>query len=123
MVQIGKKPVVWLQAEVKSPPLSRHARIRAGALLRLLQDGHRLGMPESRPLPAVQERVHELRVLDGDVSWRLVYRLDADAVVIVHVFAKKTQAMAERVIKLCRGRLREYDRIRVEGEGSHGQGH
>jgi hypothetical protein len=33
------KPIVWIQGEVKSPPFSADARIKAGFLLRRLQKG------------------------------------------------------------------------------------
>jgi hypothetical protein len=36
------KPLVWLKTEIKSPPFSDEARIEAGYLLRLLQQGHNL---------------------------------------------------------------------------------
>jgi phage-related protein len=39
-----------------------------------------------------------------------VYRLDADAVVILEVFSKKTRATPKTVIAACTRRLREYDR-------------
>jgi len=51
-----------------------------------------------------------LRVRDGAAAWRILYRLDADAVVILEVFSKKTRATPKAVIDTCRKRLREYDR-------------
>jgi len=103
------KPLVWLRGEVKTPPFSKEARLEAGYLLRRLQGGDRLGMPSSRPMPAIGARCHELRVLDRAVSWRIVYRVDADAVVIAEVFSKKTAATPSSVIEICKRRLREYD--------------
>lgn len=67
-------------------------RAEAGYLLRCLQSGELLSMPESRPMPVIGTRVHELRIRDRDAIWRIVYRLDPDAVVIAAVFQKKTQA-------------------------------
>lgn len=46
---------------------------------------------------------------DADVTWRIIYRLDADAIVILEVFAKKTQVTPRHVIDECRRRLRLYD--------------
>jgi len=103
------KPLVWLRGEVKTPPFSKEARLEAGYLLRRLQGGDRLGMPSSRPMPAIGARCHELRVLDRAVNWRIVYRVDADAVVIAEVFSKKTAATPSSVIEICKRRLREYD--------------
>ena len=104
------KPLVWLHGEIKTPPLSQGARIEAGYLLRLLQKGQAIGMPQSRPMPVVGPRCHELRVRDAGADWRIVYRLDADAVVILEVFAKKTPATPKTVIDACTRRLKEYDR-------------
>ena len=103
------KPLVWLHGEIKTPPLSRAARMEAGYLLRLLQKGQAVDMPRSRPLTVVGPRCHELRVRDAEADWRIVYRLDSDAVVILEVFAKKTRTTPKTVIDACTRRLREYD--------------
>jgi phage-related protein len=100
---------VWLHGEVKSPPFSREARLEAGFLLRRLQRGERIEMPHSRPMPVIGTRCHELRVVDITSTWRIVYRVDADAVVIVEVFKKKSTATPQSVIEVSRKRLREYD--------------
>ena len=84
------RPLVWLHGEVKTPPFSREARIEAGYLLRRLQRGEKLTLPQSRPMPRVEARCHELRVVDVDVTWRLLYRTDRDAIILVEVFPKKT---------------------------------
>jgi len=105
------KPLVWLHGEVKTPPLSASARIEAGVLLRKLQRGELLSLPQSRPLASVGKQCHELRIIDEESAWRIIYRLDADAVVIVEVFTKKTQTTPKSVIETCRRRLREYDAI------------
>jgi phage-related protein len=44
-------------------------------------------------------------------SWRVVYRLDPDAIVLVAVFAKRTQATTKEHIQTCRDRLRHYDEV------------
>lgn len=105
----GGKPLVWLRGEVKTPPFSSEARVEAGILLRRLQEGEQLSLPHSRPMPSIGPRCHELRVVDEDVTWRIIYRTDADAIIIVGVFAKKTQRTPPDVISNCRRRLREYD--------------
>ena len=78
-------------------------------LLRRLQRGEALGLPQSRPMPVIGRRCHELRIVDETSTWRIVYRTDDDAVVVVEVFAKKTAATPRRVIASCRRRLRAYD--------------
>jgi phage-related protein len=103
------KPLLWLHGEVKSPPLSPEGRIEAGYLLRLLQKGELIGMPASRPMPSIGPKCHELRIIDSAGNWRLMYRVDADAIVIVAVFAKKTRTTPKAVIDTCRKRLKEYD--------------
>jgi phage-related protein len=87
------------------------ARLEAGWLLRRLQAGEKFGMPHSRPMPAIGPRCHELRVVDAGKTWRLVYRIDADAVVIVDVFQKTTAQTPARVLEDCRRRLRLYDAV------------
>ena len=103
------KPLVWLHGEVKSPPLSSAARLETGLLLRKLQRGERLGMPYSRPMPSIGQRCHELRINDESATWRIVYRIDSDAIVIVEVFSKKTTQTPKPVIDNCKRRLKDYD--------------
>jgi phage-related protein len=54
-------------------------------------------------------RCHELRVKDAGREWRIVYRLDSDAIVIADVFAKTTRRTPDRVVADCRRRLNLYD--------------
>jgi phage-related protein len=103
------KPLVWLHGEVKSPPLSSAARLETGVLLRRLQRGERLGMPYSRPMASIGPRCHELRINDERSTWRIVYRIDPDAIVIVEVFSKKTTQTPKPVIDNCKRRLKDYD--------------
>jgi phage-related protein len=72
--------------------------------------GDVIGMPHSRPMPAIGSHCHELRIRDVDADWRLVYRPDDDAIVILEVFSKKTRTTPRNVIEACRKRLKEYDR-------------
>jgi phage-related protein len=104
------KPLVWLHGEVKTPPFSAAARQQAGMLLRRLQSGENLGMPHSRPMPSVGPRCHELRIRDENRNWRIVYRIDDDAMVIVEVFQKTSRQTPSSVIHVCQRRLRDYDR-------------
>ena len=103
------KPLVWLKGEVKTPPFSPAARLEAGLLLRQLQRGDNLALPHSRPMPSIGRRVHELRIPDADATWRLVYRIDADAIVIGEVFAKKSAQTPQLVITTCQKRFHAYD--------------
>ena len=107
------KPLVWLEGKVQSPPFSREARRQAGWLLRRLQRGETLTMPDSRPMPAIGARCHELRVPDRTTgkTWRIIYRVDADAIVIADAFAKKTRATPKAAISRAARRLRKYDEV------------
>ena len=108
------KPLVWLQTEVKTPPFSRAARIEAGMLLRRLQNGEQIEMPISRPMPDVGTRCHELRVDDGDVTFRILYHIAPDAIVILDVFQKKTRTTPKHVLDKARRRLRLYNGLADE---------
>jgi phage-related protein len=110
-MSLDDKPLVWLHREVKSPPFSAGARVEAGYLLRMLQKGESLSLPHSRPMPTIGRRVHELRIVDRDSTWRIVYRVDSDAIVIAEVFAKRTQETPQRIVQVCRQRLARYDSI------------
>ncbi len=103
------KPLFWLHGEVKTPPFTQEARIEAGVLLRQLQEGESIGLPSSRPMPSIDNSCHELRVRDADKNWRIIYRIDADAIVIVEVFNKTTRATPKNVIEICKKRLSKYD--------------
>jgi|ERR1051325_426800 phage-related protein len=108
------KPLVWLHGEVKTPPFSHAARVEAGFLLRRLQNGEYLEMPASRSMPEVGSNCHELRVDDDNVTWRILYFVERDAVVILEVFQKKTRTTPAHVLDVARKRLRTYQRLTRE---------
>jgi phage-related protein len=103
------KVLMVLRGEIKTPPLAPAARREVGLLLRSLQEGAALAMPHSRPMPIIGPRCHELRVTDAGRTWRVVYRVDPDAVLVVDVFEKKTRETPHRLIENCRERLKRYD--------------
>ena len=103
------KPLVWLHGEVKSPPFTLKARIETGFLLRQLQAGKSLSLPHSRPMPAIGVRCHELRINDENKTWRIVYRVDHDAIIVLDIFGKRTAKTPLDVIENCRRRSRLYD--------------
>jgi len=109
MMDGGDKFIIWLHGEVKTPPMSREARIEAGFLLRRLQQGELLSMPQSRPMPSIGAACHELRIVDTDKTWRVIYRIDNDAIVILEVFSKKTRETPQNVIDTCKRRIKNYD--------------
>jgi phage-related protein len=105
----SRKPVVWLHGGIKTPPFTLEGRQETGMLLRLLQEGERLGMPQAEPLPDVNPRCGALRVRDGEHNWRIMYRIDADAILVLEVYPKKTRKIPDEVIERCKQRLRQYD--------------
>jgi phage-related protein len=111
------KVIVWLSGEVKTPPFSQSARTEAGFLLRQLQEEELLFMPVSRPMPSIGKHCHELRIHDSESNkeWRIMYRVDEDAIVILDVFAKTTQKTPKQVIDNCQKRLKRYDEISGAG--------
>jgi phage-related protein len=111
------KEIIWLSGEVKTPPFSQSARIEAGFLLRQLQERELLSMPISRPMPSIGNRCHELRIHDSENSkeWRIIYRIDDDAIVGLDVFAKTTAKTPNKVIDNCQKRLKLYDEISGAG--------
>lgn len=111
------RPLIWLHGEIKTPPFGTIARVEAGVLLRRLQKGEMLALPHSRPMPSIGSHCHELRIREEDKSWRIVYRIDPDAIIIAAVFQKRTQGTPKRVIETCKRRLRQYDHL---AGGLHG---
>jgi len=63
------KPLVWMHGEITTPPFSENAGIEVGYLLRQLQKGMTLSLPQSRPMPSVATSCHELRRNDADLRY------------------------------------------------------
>ncbi len=106
-----RKPLIWLKGEVKTPPFGKEVRIETGCLLRDLQEGIKLSLPRSRPVPSIGRRCHELRITDENSIWRIIYRIDTEAIVITEVFKKKTQQTPKQVIRDSKRRLKLYDQV------------
>jgi phage-related protein len=60
-------------------------------------------------MSSIGPRCHELRINDENVIWRIIYRVDPDAIIIVEVFKKKTNKTPKHVIDVCKRRLKDYD--------------
>ena len=103
------KPLVWLHGEIKTPPFSSEARVEAGFLLRKLQQGEKLSMPHSRPMPSIGTHCHELRINNENKTWRIIYQTASDAIIILEVFEKKTNETPPQVLEVCRKRIRHYE--------------
>ncbi|MFO0885907.1 MAG: type II toxin-antitoxin system RelE/ParE family toxin [Pirellulales bacterium] len=105
----ARKLLVWLHGEVKTPPFTAEGRQEAGMLLRMLQEGEHLSMPQAEPLPDVGQRCGAIRVRDAQHNWRIMYRIDPDAILILEVYPKKTRKIPDEVIERCQQRLKQYD--------------
>ena len=108
-----------MRGAIATPPFGLEARVETGFLLRRLQRGDMLSLPQSRRMPSIGPGCHELRVVDTGANWRIMYHLAPDAVVILDVFAKKTAATPKAVIADCRKRLADYRRVTQGRPGGH----
>jgi len=102
------KPLVWMHGEITTPPFSANARIEAGYLLRQVQKGLKLSLPQSRPMPSIGDRCHELRINDENLTWRIIYRIYTDAILILEVFEKKTSKTPKSILEVCKQRIKLY---------------
>lgn len=60
-------------------------------------------------MPSIGAHCHELRIRDENKIWRLFYRIDADAIVVILWTEKKTNKTPDEILDLCRQRLKSYD--------------
>jgi len=106
--ETNSRTLIILKGEIASPPFSTEAKLEADTLLRRLLRGESIGLPSSRPMSCIGRRCHELRIQDENKTWRILYRLEHDAVVVLHIFDKKTQQTPKHVIDTCKTRLASY---------------
>ena len=59
-------------------------------------------------MPSIAAQCHELRINDENQTWRIIYYVSADAMVILDVFSKKTAATPNEVLMNCKRRLAAY---------------
>jgi phage-related protein len=109
-----EKDLVWLHGTIKTPPFSDEARVEAGVLLRRLQRGEKLSMPQSSPMLSIGKGCHELRIRDQNVTWRIFYFIDTDAIVLLEVTDKTTRKTPQRVLDNCKQRLKTYKASREQ---------
>ena len=111
IMSLTDKPLAWLHGEVKTPPFSPAARLEAGFLLRKLQRGETLSLPTHGRCPRLAPTAMSCGSNDTTGTWRIIYRIDPDAIIMVEVFEKKTPQTPRRMIALCQQRLRRYDTL------------
>jgi phage-related protein len=84
----------------------RGARHDAGYQLDKVQRGDQ--PDDFKPMPAIGKGVEELRVSDSVGAYRVIYvARRAEAVYVLHVFQKKTQATAKNYIQIAKRRFRQ----------------
>lgn len=87
---------------------SKKARKAIGESILDLQEGERLTMPLSRPMASVAIGVEELRIKSSDGTYRVFYYLKfSEAILVFHMFEKKTQKTPQYEIEVGRRRLKE----------------
>jgi phage-related protein len=104
------KPVVFLGDSLDDlRAFPEQARRDAGFQIDRVQRG--LDPDDWKPMQTVGSGVREIRVRDASGAFRVIYVATfADAVYILHAFAKKTQRTAARDIALAQSRFRNLKR-------------
>jgi phage-related protein len=95
---------------------SEHRRCRErfewkpGFLLRRVQEGETLSIPESHAMPSIGQGCHELRITDTEqrIEWRVIYCIGKLAIAILDVFEKKTKTTPQNAITNCRRRFAAF---------------
>lgn len=65
-------------------------------------------------MPSIGTSCYELRIRDANKNWRIIYRIDDDAILIVEVFNKTTRSTPKNIIEVCKKRLSKYDADKQE---------
>lgn len=103
------RPIIFHpQAREAIRRFPKDARVRLGRGLFLLQIGERIGMPNSRPMPAIAPGASELRIRGEGGTFRVFYyTASPEGVLVFHAFVKKSQRTPPLEIELARKRLKE----------------
>lgn len=112
MSQIGDtspaKAVFHPRALAEIRALPRPVRKRIGSAIWDLQLGRRIGMPLARPMPSVASGAGELRLHDESAQYRVLYCIRPGlGVAVLSAFAKRTNRIPMRELRLARHRLRD----------------
>jgi phage-related protein len=104
------KPVVFLGRSLDDlRAFPEQARHDAGFQLERVQRG--LDPDDWKPMQSVGPGAKEIRVRDASGGFRVIYvAAFAEAVYVLHAFAKKTQRTTQRDIDLAQRRLKELRR-------------
>jgi len=72
-------------------------------------------------MPSIGTRCHELRINDENLTWRIIYRIYSDAILILDVFEKKTNKTPKSIIDICKQRINRYEADVKECKGKWGR--
>lgn len=88
--------------------LDRKTKIEIGSLLLKVQMGVKLNFPHSRPMSIIYPKTFELRLKDAHGSYRLIYNLYKETVILIpHAFIKQTRTTPLKEIEIAKKRLSE----------------
>jgi len=62
-------------------------------------------------MTTIGSNCHKLRINDEEKTWRIIYFIDDEAIVILDIFDKTTNKTPKKVIEICQKRLRQYQNI------------
>jgi phage-related protein len=104
------KPIRFLGDSLKClRDFPEHARQDVGYQLDKVQRGKQAD--DFKSMPAIGKGVEEIRVWDDSGTFRVIYTARiADAVYVLHVFQKKTQATSRKDIEIARERFAQLMR-------------
>jgi len=104
----GRDPV---KEFIASLPGETRAEILA--LLRRLENGEVLSMPQSRSMSSLAHGLHELRVRDSEGQVRVFYYTKIEETIyLIHALRKKSRVIPDRERDLILKRIKELNRMR-----------
>lgn len=103
-----ERPLVWLSCEITRPPFSKSASLEAGGFLAQFQRGQTPSPPQVTPIPSIGSHCFEIRVDEKAAWWRIFVLVDSEAIVVLDVHQKTTNAIPKSVIRTCQARLNRY---------------
>jgi DNA-binding XRE family transcriptional regulator len=60
-------------------------------------------------MPSIGTQCYELRINDKNLTWRIIYRIFVDAILILEIFEKKTNKTPKSIINVCKQRIKRYE--------------
>ncbi len=104
--------VVLRQAEKEIKQLPGSVIKNLYFVLRLLEQGEKLSMPLSRPLPNIANGLNELRFCSNLGNYRVFYVVEiGEAIFVVHACSKKTQKISNKTLRLLKIRIKNLESL------------